>query len=89
MQIAPNTQHSRPGRPVGSTIFDRDSLLKFAPEVYRKALDHEAGHPSQYTVASALGIGRATLNRYLVSYGISWGEIRQLALQKSLEMGAC
>jgi hypothetical protein len=85
MECTPKTQYTRPGRPAGSVIFDRDSFMKSAPEVYAKILSRDAEHPCQNVVARRLGIGRATLNRYLVSYGTSWGEIRQLAMRKWLE----
>ena len=70
------------GRPPGSTIFSRESFLEHAIEAYRKSLNKWEKHPSQHYVAAELLIARATFNRYLNTFGISWGEIRQLAMRQ-------
>lgn len=82
MESIPQPKPYRPGRPVGSTLFNRESFLQHAIEAYRKIMSRHEKHPAQYDVAAELLIARATLNRYLVSYSISWGDIRQLAMQK-------
>jgi uncharacterized protein YqfB (UPF0267 family) len=77
------------GRPSGSTIFNRQSFLEHAIEAYRKTMNRREKHPSQYDVAEELLIARATLNRYLNTFGVSWSDIKQLATRLWPEPDGC
>jgi DNA-binding MurR/RpiR family transcriptional regulator len=71
------------GRPIGSTIYEKDEFIKKAKAAYKGFLKRSK-HPSQKDIAGKLGISRATFCRYLVKY-TSWSEIRNRA-QSTAEM---
>lgn len=88
MECTLKVKPARPGRPVGSTYLTRAVFLKSVPEIYYRVLDTRAEHPTQNDVAVILGIGRSTLNRYLNAYGVTWGQIREQAVEKLLDAGS-
>lgn len=65
------------GRPLGSTIYEKDEFIKKAKAAYKRFLKRSK-HPSQKEIAGKLGISRATFCRYLVKY-TSWNDIRKEA----------
>ena len=65
------------GRPLGSTIYEKDEFIKKAKAAY-KAFLKRGKHPSQEKIAGKLGISRATFCRYLVKY-TSWTDIHNEA----------
>jgi DNA invertase Pin-like site-specific DNA recombinase len=66
------------GRPPGSTIYKKDEFIKKAKAAYKTFLKR-GKNPSQTDIAKKLGIGRATLCRYLVQYSTSWNDIHNEA----------
>ena len=62
------------GRPIGSTIYEKDEFIKKAKAAYKGFLKRSK-NPSQEDIAGKLGISRATFCRYLVKY-TSWTDIR-------------
>ena len=62
------------GRPLGSTLYEKDQFIKKAKTAYKGFLKR-GKHPSQEGIAAKLGISRATFCRYLVKYS-SWTDIR-------------
>jgi predicted DNA-binding protein (UPF0251 family) len=67
-------QPAATGRPLGSTIYEKDEFIKKAKAAYKGFLKRNK-NPSQKDVAEKLGISRATFCRYLVKY-TSWTDIR-------------
>ena len=61
------------GRPLGSTIYEKDEFIKKAKAAYKGFLKRSK-RPSQEDIAGKLGISRATFCRYLVKY-TSWSNI--------------
>ena len=62
------------GRPLGSTIYEKDEFIKKAKTAY-KGFFKRSKRPNQEDIARKLGISRATFCRYLVKY-TSWTDIR-------------
>ena len=62
------------GRPLGSTIYEKDKFIKKAKTAYLAFLKR-GKNPSQKDIAGKLGISRSTFHRYLLKY-TSWNEIR-------------
>lgn len=78
MKIAKTTNKpSETGRPIGSTIYEKDEFIKKAKAAYKGFLKRSK-KPSQKDVAGKLGISRATFCRYLAKY-TSWTDIRDSA----------
>ena len=72
----PKTINKPPGtgRPLGSTIYEKDEFIKKAKATYKGFLKRRK-RPNQEDIARKLGISRATFCRYLVKYS-SWSDIR-------------
>jgi hypothetical protein len=51
------------GRPLGSTIYEKDKFIKKAKTAY-KAFLKRGKNPSQEAIAGKLGISRSTFHRY-------------------------
>ena len=77
-------KHVPAGRPRGSVALTRNSFIQMAVDAYKKIYENNyfgAGkHPTQTDVAQELLIARATLNRYIRSYGVTWKDIRKRAI---------
>ena len=67
------TKPSGTGRPLGSTIYEKDEFIKKAKTAYKAFLKRNK-NPSQTDIAAKLGISRATFYRYLAKY-TSWTDI--------------
>lgn len=68
------TKPSGTGRPLDSTIYEKDEFIKKAKAAYKGFLKR-GKKPTREDIAGKLGISRATLYRYLAKY-TSWSEIR-------------
>ncbi len=68
------TKPSQTGRPLGSTIYEKDEFIKKAKAAYKGFLKRNK-NPSIKDIAGKLGISRATFYRYLAKY-TSWSDIR-------------
>jgi hypothetical protein len=79
-----NTKTTKLGRPEGSTYLDRDLFLERSVAVYRELLSRME-RPTQYDVAEGIRVSRATFNRYLKAYGVTWMQIRKSPMQESWE----
>ena len=71
------TKPSETGRPLGSTIYEKDEFIKKAKAAYKGFLKR-GKNPNQEAIAVKLGISRATFYRYLAKY-TSWSDIRNAA----------
>jgi len=67
------------GRPFGSVSYDLDTFLNRSIKAYQDLHLNLDKLPTQYDVAAELRLGRATFNRLLKTYGISWQQIRNSA----------
>ena len=68
-----STKPSGTGRPLGSTIYEKDEFIKKAKTAYKAFLKRNK-NPSQTDIAAKLGISRSTFYRYLTKY-TSWTDI--------------
>ena len=71
------TKPSDTGRPLGSTIYEKDEFIKKAKAAYKGFLKR-GKNPSPKDIAGKLGISRATFYRYLAKY-TSWIDIQNEA----------
>lgn len=88
MNVSQNMQSEKKakrGRPIGSTVFDRDSFLNHAVEVYARFICDGFKRPTQYDVGEKLGIVRHTIMRYLKREGMTWNQIHDLAMRANCE----
>jgi hypothetical protein len=58
---------------------ERELFIAGSVEAYRKRLLKSDERPTQYYVAEERRISRATFNRQMAKYGVSWKEIVLLA----------
>jgi hypothetical protein len=68
------------GRKVGTTIFNAGDFITHSIKGYRELLDKYGEHPSDNSLASYLGISRATFYRYLKAFDTPLSQIRIEAL---------
>lgn len=80
---------ARRGRPVGSTVHDRESFLKQSVAAYAQHFNRDFTRPRQVEIAVEIGVSRHTFLRYLRRYGILWADIQNMGLQAAGDKEKC